>query len=535
MKKQLKAYSLTQEQLILLTSLGLTLLYNSSMFTHIVEVYPFSGWNILYILSIGVIQTTVTALFFTLLASKFTTKPLLIVTLIVSSFTAYFMNNYNVLIDENMIRNALQTNLDESLDLFNLKLLLYVVFLGLLPSYLIYKTPILYRPFRVEILAKIKNSIIIIVLTLVVIAMFGKFYTSFFREHKVLRFYSNPSFWIDSTRVYIAQNMENKNKPIEPIGLDAKIEDNSTRKIVFMIVGEASRADHFSLNGYQKDTNPQLEKEDIINFSQMYSCGTSTAYSVPCMFSIYNRSNYSYQKAKYRENVLDVLKHTNKVAILWRDNNSDSKGVALRVPYQDFKSSKNNPNCDVECRDIGMLQGLDTFIAKHPKKSILVILHQMGNHGPAYYKRYTKPFEKFEPVCKSNQFEECTKQSIINAYDNALLYSDNFLAKTIELAKRYNKSETAVLYMSDHGESLGEHGIYLHGLPYFIAPDAQIHVGSFLWLNKEYQSRLDMKQLAQKSNQTLSHDYLFHTLLGLFDVKTNVYKPKLDILQGVKQ
>ena len=535
MIKRLKAYLLTQEQLIILTSIGLTLLYNTSMFINIEEVYPFTGWNILYILSIGVIQTTVTALFFTLLASKFTTKPLLIITLIISSFTAYFMNNYNVIIDENMIRNSLQTNLDESLDLFNLKVLFYAFFLGLLPSYLIYKTPILYRPFKVELLSKIKSSVIFIALTLVIIAMFGKFYTSFFREHKILRFYSNPSFWIDSTRVYIAQNMENKNKPIEPIGLDAKIEDNSTRKIVFMIVGEASRADHFSLNGYQKDTNPQLENEDIINFSQMYSCGTSTAYSVPCMFSIYNRSNYSYQKAKYRENVLDVLKHTNKVAILWRDNNSDSKGVALRVPYQDFKSSKNNPNCDIECRDIGMLQGLDTFIAKHPKKSILVILHQMGNHGPAYYKRYTKPFEKFEPVCKSNQFEECTEQSIVNAYDNALLYSDNFLAKTIELAKNYKHSETAVLYMSDHGESLGEHGIYLHGLPYFIAPDAQTHVGSFLWLNKEYQSRLDMKQLAQKSNQTLSHDYLFHTLLGLFNVKTNVYNPKLDILQGVKQ
>ena len=532
MIKQLKAYSLTQEQLILLTSIGLTFLYNTSMFTHIVEVYPFSGWNILYIASIGLIQTTVTALFFTLLASKFTTKPLLIITLIISSFTAYFMNNYNVLIDENMIRNALQTNLDESLDLFNFKLLFYGLFLGLLPSYLIYKTPILYRPFRVELLSKIKSSVILIVLTLMVVAMFGKFYTSFFREHKILRFYSNPSFWIDSTRVYIAQNMESKNRKIEPIGLDAKIENNRTRKIVFMIVGEASRADHFSLNGYPRETNPQLSKEDIINFTQMYACGTSTAYSVPCMFSIYNRSNYSYQKAKYRENVLDVLKHTNQVAILWRDNNSDSKGVALRVPYEDFKSSQNNPNCDTECRDIGMLHKLDSFIAKHPNKSILVVLHQMGNHGPAYYKRYTKNFEKFEPVCKSNQFEECTEQSIVNAYDNALLYTDNFLAKTIELAKNYNKSETAVLYMGDHGESLGEHGIYLHGLPYFIAPDAQKHVSSFLWLNKAYKKRVDMKKLAKKSNQSLSHDYLFHTLLGLFDVQTQIYNPKLDILQG---
>ncbi len=535
MIKRLKTYSFTQEQLILLTSIWITLLYNSAMFAHIVKVYSFSGWNILYIISIAIIQTTITALFFTLLASKFTTKPLLIITLIISSFTAYFMNNYNVLIDENMIRNAIQTNIDESLDLFNIKLLAYFLILGLLPSYIIYKTPIRYRSLRVEIFDKVKKSIIFIVLTLVVVAMFGKFYSSFFREHKVLRFYSNPSFWIDSTRVYIGQNMEDKNRRVKSIGLDAKIEDNTTRKIVFMVVGEASRADHFSLNGYKRDTNPQLEKENVIDFSQMYSCGTSTAYSVPCMFSIYNRSDYSYQKAKWTENVLDVLKHTKRVAILWRDNNSDSKGVAVRVPYQNFKTSKNNTKCNGECRDIGMLEGLKKFIAKYPNKNILIVLHQMGNHGPEYYKRYTNSFEKFKPVCKSNQFEECTEQSIINAYDNALLYSDNFLAKTIDLAKSYKKSDTAVLYMSDHGESLGEHGIYLHGLPYFIAPEAQIHIGSFLWLNQGYKKIVNIDKLYKKRDKHLSQDYLFHTLLGLFDVKTKVYNPKLDILNGTKR
>jgi lipid A ethanolaminephosphotransferase len=296
-----------------------------------------------------------------------------------------------------------------------------------------------------------------------------------------------------------------------------------------MIVGEAARADHFSLNGYTKKTNPNLEKEDIINFSQMYSCGTSTAYSVPCMFSIYNRDDYSYEKAQYTQNVLDVLKHTNKVAILWRDNNSDSKGVALRVKYEDFKTPKNNPVCDEECRDIGMLKGLDNFIEKNKNKNILIVLHQMGNHGPAYYKRYTKDYEKFRPVCKTNQLEQCKKEEITNGYDNALLYSDMFLAKTIDFAKKYKNKDVAVLYMADHGESLGENGIYLHGLPYFIAPDAQIHIGSFLWLNKKFKKELNYKAIEAKKDKKLSHDYLFHTILGLFNVKTKVYNPKLDI------
>ena len=521
--------SITQEKLILFTALWLALLYNTTMFSHIIEVYPLEGMNILYVASTFIVQFGITALFFALLSTRYTIKPLLIFILLVSSVTAYFMNKYDVVIDDNMIRNAVQTDMHESLDLLTWKLVAYFLFLGLLPAYIVYKIPLQKPPLKMAIIARLKTILFLILISFGTVALFGKFYASFFREHKILRFYANPGYWIHSVRLYLQETFEEKNQHLKPIGLDAKIEDNGPRKIVFMIVGEAARADHFSLNGYKRQTNPKLEAEDLIDFTKMYSCGTSTAYSVPCMFSIYNRSEYSYKKAKYTENVLDVLKHTGKVAILWRDNNSDSKGVALRVEYQDFKTPKNNPVCDIECRDVGMLAGLDAFIENHHDKNILIVLHQMGNHGPAYYKRYTKEYEKFQPVCKSSQLQECTKESVTNGYDNALLYTDNFLDATIELAKHYDKSATAVLYMSDHGESLGENGIYLHGLPYFIAPDAQKHIGAFLWLNEGYKKLLDMPKIEARKSEKLSHDYLFHTLLGLFGVKTKVYDPSLDI------
>ena len=177
-----------------------------------------------------------------------------------------------------------------------------------------------------------------------------------------------------------------------------------------MVVGEAARADRFSLNGYARETNPLLKQEDIVNFSNTYSCGTSTVASVPCMFSVYDRSDYSHSKGIETENVLDVLKHTKQIDILWRDNNSNSKGVANRVPYEDFKNPDNNPipKGDIEPRDTGMLAGLDTYLQKHKDQDILIILHQMGSHGPAYYKRYPKAFEKFTPVCETNQLEECS-------------------------------------------------------------------------------------------------------------------------------
>ena len=435
--------------------------------------------------------------------------------------------------DPTMIRNALQTNLHESLDLLSLSMVLYFVFLGLLPAFIIYKFKVEYRSFREEFFAKVKTIILSLFTILILLLSFSQFYASFFREHMSLRFYTNPTFWIYSIGDYISKTVNSGPIVVKPLGEDAKIERSSAkRKIVIVVVGEATRADRFSLNGYKRETNPLLEKENVIDLSNVSSCGTSTAYSVPCMFSVFNRSNYSYKKAISHENVLDVLKHTKGVAILWRDNNSDSKGVALRAEYQDFKISKNNPHCDGECRDIGMLNGLDKYIAKHKDKDILIVLHQMGNHGPAYYKRYPKEFEKFTPVCKTNQLEECTKEEINNAYDNGVLYTDYFLSHVIDFLKSYDKvDDTAMIYMSDHGESLGENGIYLHGMPYFVAPVAQTHIASIIWLGKGMSKLLHRKDLERRSSQKYSQDNLFHSLLGAFEVNSSVYNKKLDIFK----
>jgi lipid A ethanolaminephosphotransferase len=433
-----------------------------------------------------------------------------------------------------MIRNMLQTNLNESMDLLNIKQVLYFLVFGILPSFLIYKSKIKYSDFKKELLLKLMTLLISSLIITACILVFSKHYTSFFREHKPLRFSINPIYWVYSTSKYINLTFNTGKIIIKPIGIDAKVveEDDDYPELVIMVVGEAARADHFSLNGYKKETNPLLKKENIINFSNMYSCGTSTAVSVPCMFSVFDKSDFSYKKGLNTQNILDVLVHTKDIKILWRDNNSDSKGVALRVEYQDYKTSKNNTICiDGECRDVGMLVGLDDYIEKNKGKDILIVLHQMGNHGPAYYKRYTKDFEKFKPVCKTNQLEECTKDEISNAYDNAILYTDYFLSKTINFLKKYDKTHgTAMIYMSDHGESLGENGVYLHGLPYFMAPDAQTHIGALMWFGTKMSKDIDIKKIKQNKDKRYSHDNLFHTLLGIFEVQTKVYDKNMDIL-----
>jgi lipid A ethanolaminephosphotransferase len=433
----------------------------------------------------------------------------------------------------------MQTNIHESLDLLTLKQVAYFLFFGVLPAYGIYKLKFQERTLKKELFAKLKLVVLALVIIAASIFAFSKHYTSFFREHKPLRYSVNPAYWIYSVGKYVNLTFNSGPIIVEPIGEDAKVlndTNTSKKRLVVMVVGEAARADHFSLNGYERETNPLLKKEDIINFENMSSCGTSTAESVPCMFSIYDRADYSYKKGISTENVIDVLAHTQDIAILWRDNNSDSKGVALRVPYESYQSSKTNTICtEGECRDIGMLVGLDDFIEKNKNKNILIVLHQMGNHGPAYFKRYTKEYEKFTPVCQTNQVEKCTQEEISNAYDNAILYTDNFLNETIQFLKQYDTQyNTAMIYMSDHGESLGEGGVYLHGMPYFMAPDAQTHIGAMMWFGKGMKQVLSVDEIVKNKNKTYSQDNLFHTLLGIFNVETKVYKKEMDILQKDK-
>ena len=536
--------SISQYKAIIFSSILFVLFYNFSFFENVFKTYPLESTSIFNLISVVILLISLTIFFFTLLSSKYTTKPLLILTLFISAFTAYFMDTYHVVIDDGMIRNSLETNLEESSDLFSFQLVLYVFLLGLLPSYFIYKIKIDYSTFKKEFFAKLKVLTLSLSVILIILFSFSKFYTSFFREHKPLRYHVNPIYWIYSIGSYINKTLNSEPIVLKEIGRDAKItpektlEEEEKKELIIMVVGEAARADRFSLNGYSKETNPLLKQEkDVINFSNMYSCGTATAESVPCMFSIFDRADYDYKKGKSTENILDVLKNTNKVQILWRDNNSDSKGVALRVDFEDYRTSQTNTICDdVECRDEGMLVGLDEYIKKHKDKDILIVLHQMGNHGPAYYKRYPKEFEKFTPVCKTNQLEQCTQEEVSNAYDNAILYTDYFLSKVINFLKPYsNTHETAMLYMSDHGESLGENGLYLHGLPYFMAPDEQKHISSLIWFGDEFKNDMDMEKLNSYKNKQFSQDNLFHTLLGLFEVETGVYKKDMDILNETRK
>lgn len=526
----------TGNTLILLVALFLAVFGNQAFFANALKTYPLATGNVFALLSLAVMLFAATVLLLALLCFGRTAKPVLIGFLLLSALAAYFMDSFGIVIDDAMLQNVLQTDVAEARDLLNLKLLAYLGVLGIAPAIAIGKMPLRWRGWRVEVLARFKLLAITLLAMVVIVLAFGSFYASFVREHKPLRTYANPTYYLYSVVKYVNSLLAcDTDKTLAAVGTDAHIPAyDDDRELIVLVVGETARADRFSLNGYGRDTNPLLRERAAVSFDNFRSCGTSTAVSVPCMFSLAGMDRFDGKQAAVQENLLDVLQHAG-VNVLWLDNNSDSKGVALRVPYRNYKSPDVNPVCDAECRDEGMLAPLQAYIDAHPHGDIFIVLHQMGNHGPAYFKRYPPAFEKFTPACQSADLSQCSQAEIDNAYDNAILYTDYFLAKAIDLLKQNDeKFETALFYVSDHGESLGEAGTYLHGLPRAIAPDVQVHVPAVMWLGRGF-GKLDRDALRAKRTERFTHDNLFHTILGFMEIETAVYRSTLDILDGCRK
>lgn len=532
-KRMTGSDSVSSAKLILATAGFVGLFSNAGFFADAARIF---GWTAHSLLFIGTLFFFITSIFVLVLSAvchRMLVKPLIIAFLMISSVLAYFISQYGTVFDYRMIANVFETDTAEARDLFSPKLLLYFAGLGILPSLLVYSVRLSHPNWQAETIARLKLAGGAAATLAVIQIGFGGHYAAMMRDHGELVGKVNPTY-----ALYSAAKLAVRSAPAsvarahEAFGLDAKTPPTDPdRELVIMVVGETARADHWSLNGYEHETNPRLAREAVINFPDFWSCATSTAMSVPCMFSRLGRANFDPARAASEDNALDLL-HRAGVSVLWRDNNSSSKGVADRVAYEDFKTPDNNPVCeDGECRDEGMLHGLQGYIDKQ-KGDVLIVLHQMGNHGPAYYKRYPRAFERFTPACKTNDLGACSREEIANAYDNAILYTDYFLSQVIQFLKRNDaRFETAMLYVADHGESLGEFGVYLHGMPYALAPDAQKHIPAIMWLGSNIRQDFQLDAIEARRQQRWSHDNVFATLLGLFEVDSTAYDRRMELIE----
>ncbi|POA17415.1 phosphoethanolamine transferase [Pseudomonas sp. FW300-N1A1] len=515
--------------------------FNSVLWQHLFQITANDAQGIGMRVAFGVMILCGFNIVLTLLAFRPVFKPLLMLMFMVSASVAYFMSQYGVLMDAGMLRNLAETNATEVRDLLSLKLLGYNLLLGVLPSWLLWKTPISYRRWHRELFGKVLVGVASAAVIGGVALVNYQGLSSLFRNHHELRLMLVPSNYIGASMGYLREQVKSAHQPFAKLGEDAQRDPawgrHARKSLTVLVVGESARAENFGVLGYERNTTPKLAHEaGLIAFTDVHSCGTETAVSVPCMFSNMGRKDYDASKAKNEEGLLDVLKHAG-LDVIWRDNQSGCKGTCDRVTVDDVSNLKDPVLCaNNECRDEILLQGFQHFIDTLDKDTVLV-LHQMGSHGPEYFKRYPKEYEHFTPVCESNALNNCSRESIVNGYDNTLVYTDYVLSTLIDLLRsNQDKVDTAMLYLSDHGESLGEYNLFLHGTPYMLAPDQQKHVAMLAWFSDSYQKSfsVDTHCLQLSRDKPLSQDNLFHSILGLLEVDTRVYNAGLDMFAGCR-
>jgi lipid A ethanolaminephosphotransferase len=473
-------------------------------------------------------------------------KPVLVVLVLTATFGAYFMLSYGIVIDSTMLVNVAQTDPGEASDLLNWRMLVALVLLALPPLWWLLRRPARALGWWRQIL----HGVLLIAAGLAVAALclmlvFQDF-ASTMRNHTKLRYLINPLNSVYALVDLGSKPFQMDMGSLQPLGRDARLGSSYAQQakppLLVLVLGETARSMNFALNGYERPTTPLLSaRSDITSAANAWSCGTSTAASVPCMFSHMTRSEFNNRKANY-EGLLDVLLHAG-LAVVWVDNQAGCKGVCDRLTEISTGKLSDPQWCPSgECQDPIMLRDLDAHIAALPAerraRGVVVVMHQMGSHGPAYAKRSLPAQKRFTPECLSNALQQCSREQVLNAYDNSIVATDLLLNQTIEwLQARASQAQTAMLYVSDHGESLGENNLFLHGLPYAVAPDEQKNVPWITWLSPAMQERTGVTTACLQSDQAtrrIMHDNYFHSVLGLLDVHTEAYLPKRDVFAACR-
>jgi len=486
----------------------------------------------------------------TLMAWPRRMKPAWVIVVLISAVTLHYMATYGVVMDPSMMANAIQTDVNEARGLLSWRLVITVLAISSLPAFFIWHARLQPQSFVSQLW---RNATLILAVATIAagagLAM-NRHLAPLMRNHIKLRYLINPLAPIYSTIAVGTRSAFKYKRQLIPISagaaLGASYANQEKPRLFVVVVGETARADHFALNGYARDTTPQLAARKVLSWRDVRSCGTSTLASVPCMFSPLGKAGFESAKDDY-ENLTDVLQAAG-LAVFWLDNQPGGcKGVCDRIPHASAFSSLDFvtmdalcPNGD-ECLDEVMLRGLDARLEalslERRARGVVLLMHQMGSHGPAYYQRSSRSTKRFTPECRVNVLSDCGHDELINAFDNSIAYTDDFLGKTIDWLKaRSDRYDTGMLYLSDHGESLGEFGLFLHGMPYRLAPDAQKHVPWIMWFSDSMRSRdaLSTECIAAELDKPLTHDNLYHTVIGAMDVLTPTYKPQLDALKGCR-
>ena len=528
-----------QEFLILAVSFWITLTCNAPLWRAVLKERGLAtpeSW--LFIAGFGVSLTALHFLPPALLGSRRTLKACLALFLGIASTAGFFTERFGIFIDPDMARNVLSTDSREAGEFLTWGLFAHLAIYLAFPLFILQRIELMPRSLKKAIF--IRGTSLAAAMLFCAAGLMLNFQTlaAMMRNHKEIRYLITPGNVIYSFMRALSGHTVNTPPHKRIVAPDASLGPSWKKRkkpVLFVIVaGETARAASWGKrvgpDGVPRNTTPELDKHDIISFPQAASCGTSTEISLPCMFSHLGHRHYNKKTINESESLLHVLNRAG-LRVVWLDNQSGCKGVCSGLEVQRLHKSADAGLCDGSyCLDEILLKNLEALA--DGQKNLVLTLHPLGNHGPAYYKRYPPAFRRFEPTCDTADLSKCGREEIINSYDNAIAYSGHFLARVIAfLQAREKEYDTALFYASDHGESLGENGLFLHGVPYAIAPKEQTHVPMFLWLSPNYARSFGLNTacLHRAAKNPVSHDNLFHTVLGMLDIGTRARDPGLDL------
>lgn len=474
------------------------------------------GLQYIVVLILIILVVTALVLLFLSLVNTSLIKPFCIILVIANSVALYFLFTYQALFDRTMMGNVLNTRTSEAVEFLHYKLIGFLFAFGFFPTCMIYRTKV-DKSSNLSVLGWM--CIIVLSLVLVIYVSSGT-WLWFDRYSKQLGGRILPWSYIINTVRHAAHE---KSQNVVAVELPVGQIKNQQKMLVMLVIGETARAANFSLFGYDRETNPKLKDLSIATLANTTACSTYTTASIRCMLS------HSSTNTKQYEPLPNYLKRHN-VDVIWRTANWGQPNIEVDS-FQNAGALQQNCDSD-ECGFDGvLLTGLRQQIQSSDKQKIFVTLHTKGSHGPAYHLRYPKSFEQFVPVCNSVEFGDCNDESLVNAYDNTILYTDHFLAQSIDLLAQLSDIPTVMIYISDHGESLGENGLYLHGAPYSIAPNVQKEIPFIVWMSDNFRAHFNINSDDLDNQKAYGHRHIFHSVLGAFQLDSPVYRSELDIFR----
>jgi lipid A ethanolaminephosphotransferase len=497
-----------------IVSIGTLLLYNLPFFNYVANNTNESTVGRIWLLaSLVVIMLAVNFMmtYLVMYLTRFVGRILLAILSIINATAVYFIITYSVMIDSTTIENVFNTRYSEASGFFSGSLWLFILIAGVLPAIWCLLQPV--------VIGKAKKmgiwcgSSLALVLALVLANINQTLWIS--QHDTELGGLLQPwSYIVNTCRVISASQDEQAEEIKLP---DGRITDDE-KAVVVLVIGESARKANFQLYGYERPNNPRLSKREGLKVYQTNSCATYTTAGTKAILEP-QESDDLYE-------LLPNYAFRTGADVSWRTSNWGEPPIHIDEYLTDSELGDIYPNADNTYDGI-LFTGLRERIESSPKHKVLIILHTSTSHGPKYADKYPKEFEVYKPVAKNVEEGEKNISMLINAYDNTILYTDYLLDGLIDTLRAMTDWKSAMIFISDHGESLGENKMFMHGLPMKLAPKVQYEIPFFVWTSEGFRDYKAESELPA----VLEQHFIFHSVLNLLSINSPAYNKDYDIFK----